>query len=37
MPVSKLIVLFFSANVAKEKEKERESAAARWCFKVCSP
>ncbi len=33
----KLYLLFISANAAQEKEKKREeSAAAHWCFKVCS-
>jgi hypothetical protein len=37
MAVCKLCLLFISADAAKEKEKRKESAAARWCFKVCSP
>jgi hypothetical protein len=36
-PVCKLYLLFISADAAKEKEKIEESAAAHWCFKVCSP
>jgi hypothetical protein len=35
-PVCKLYLLFISANAAQEKEKKEESAAAHWCFKVCS-
>jgi hypothetical protein len=37
MPVCKLYLLFISADAAQEKEKREESAAAHWCFKVCSP
>jgi hypothetical protein len=36
-PVCKLYLLFISADAALEKEKREESAAAHWCFKVCSP
>jgi hypothetical protein len=32
------ILFFISADAAQEKEKKREtSAAACWCFEVCSP
>jgi hypothetical protein len=36
-PVCKLYLLLISVNTAQEKEKREESAAAHWCFKVCSP
>jgi hypothetical protein len=36
MPVSKLYLLFISANTTKEKDKRDKITAARWCFKVCS-
>jgi hypothetical protein len=36
-PLWKLCKLFITADVAKEKEKKEENAAAHWCFKVCSP
>jgi hypothetical protein len=29
--------LFISADAAQEKDIKIKSAAARWCFKVCSP
>jgi hypothetical protein len=37
MPVCKLYLLFISADAANGEEKEKKSAAACWCFKVCSP
>jgi hypothetical protein len=37
-PVCKLYFLFINAKSAKEKEEKRKkSAAACWCFEVCSP
>jgi hypothetical protein len=38
MPACKLYLLFICADAAQEKErKKKKSAAAHWCFKVCSP
>jgi hypothetical protein len=32
-----LNLFVYSCRSAQEKEKKRKSAAARWCFEVCSP
>jgi hypothetical protein len=36
-PVCKLYLLFITADAEKKKGKREVSAAAHWCFKVCSP